>query len=638
MASTIETQLNILHVIGDVPFGTLAKGRFCAAETVPRCIGGIVCHCLLNISQRSPEKSLKQELEEELNLNREDLRSHAWYHGSISREVGEQFNGRENGDFLVRDSLSRQGDLVLTCRWAGKPLHFMIEYCYSTPDMPEPGYRLEHEVFRSVPALICAHIGGQLPLSKCTPAFLGQPVLRSVPLRCLSSKHAELLCPAAESNSWQQKSGGSFQTCSSSGSCTSNLLFVRSPIYKRIGLGALHHPPGKLNRSFLWSPTYRIPVSPVAYSAFVDSKKKKIGAEQRPSMKQCEGNLPNERFPHQFPNGGGFTRTAVMCSPFRTMHQSNASMGNIALVLQEEKISSFHPLDFPSLLLPGPNKPLEVSIMRRVKELVSEQSPVELARYIMDGGDCFHPFLFVARIIDVSAEQTRSMGTPSGLELITLPHGRQLREDLLERFCLLSIGLAVDVLGCTGSVKERADLMQRYVCTACTLWKPIGDLYGFAALMVGLEMTQVAQLEQTWSAVREMHTSTALLYDSQLRPFMHMLREGKDFPSLSNTSFPYILPLLIYLDASANNGHTHTMMPDDDSTPEALDVLIRHLQATRDVAQQADICRKHAEAQLGGKADEAPTLPANGVARWRRRHEASAFSHRFKPRGRESGR
>lgn len=40
----------------------------------------------------------------------------------------------------------------------------------------------------------------------------------------------------------------------------------------------------------------------------------------------------------------------------------------------------------------------------------------------------------VARIVGVTEEQRRLMGVESGLELITLPHGRQLRQDLLERY------------------------------------------------------------------------------------------------------------------------------------------------------------------------------------------------------------
>lgn len=36
---------------------------------------------------RREMESLKKELEEELKLSTEDLRSHAWYHGPLNREV-----------------------------------------------------------------------------------------------------------------------------------------------------------------------------------------------------------------------------------------------------------------------------------------------------------------------------------------------------------------------------------------------------------------------------------------------------------------------------------------------------------------------------------------------------------------------
>lgn len=40
----------------------------------------------------------------------------------------------------------------------------------------------------------------------------------------------------------------------------------------------------------------------------------------------------------------------------------------------------------------------------------------------------------VARILGVTSEMQRMMGVSSGLELLTLPHGHQLRLDLLERY------------------------------------------------------------------------------------------------------------------------------------------------------------------------------------------------------------
>lgn len=39
-----------------------------------------------HVMDRTPER-LKKELEEELLLSSEDLRSHAWYHGRIPRQV-----------------------------------------------------------------------------------------------------------------------------------------------------------------------------------------------------------------------------------------------------------------------------------------------------------------------------------------------------------------------------------------------------------------------------------------------------------------------------------------------------------------------------------------------------------------------
>lgn len=44
---------------------------------------------------------------------------------------------------------------------------------------------------------------------------------------------------------------------------------------------------------------------------------------------------------------------------------------------------------------------------------------------------CLHQ---VGRITRVPREQQQAMGVSSGLELITLPHGHQLRLDLLERY------------------------------------------------------------------------------------------------------------------------------------------------------------------------------------------------------------
>jgi hypothetical protein len=69
--------------------------------------------------------ALKKALEWELALDSRDLRSHAWYHGPISRQRAEDILKIE-GDFLVRDCVSQPGNYVLSCKGKHQTLHFVI--------------------------------------------------------------------------------------------------------------------------------------------------------------------------------------------------------------------------------------------------------------------------------------------------------------------------------------------------------------------------------------------------------------------------------------------------------------------------------------------------------------------------------
>jgi len=67
----------------------------------------------------------RKALEWELSLDSRDLRSHAWYHGAIPRTRADQII-IQDGDFLVRDCASQPGNYVLSTRWKGQALHFVI--------------------------------------------------------------------------------------------------------------------------------------------------------------------------------------------------------------------------------------------------------------------------------------------------------------------------------------------------------------------------------------------------------------------------------------------------------------------------------------------------------------------------------
>lgn len=55
----------------------------------------------------------------------------------------------------------------------------------------------------------------------------------------------------------------------------------------------------------------------------------------------------------------------------------------------------------------------------------------------------------------------------------------------------MAIGVAVDILGCTGSVEERASTLNRIILVALELKDTVGDLFAFTALMKALDLPQV---------------------------------------------------------------------------------------------------------------------------------------------------
>lgn len=71
------------------------------------------------------QMNLRKALEWELSLDARDLRSHAWYHGTIPRSRAEEIV-EHDGDFLVRDCTSQPGNYVLSTRCKGQSLHFVI--------------------------------------------------------------------------------------------------------------------------------------------------------------------------------------------------------------------------------------------------------------------------------------------------------------------------------------------------------------------------------------------------------------------------------------------------------------------------------------------------------------------------------
>lgn len=133
---------------------------------------------------------LKKALEWELSLDTRDLRSHAWYHGAIPRQRAEEIVDKD-GDFLVRDCTSQPGNYVLTCRWKGQSLHFVINKVVIQPETvyERVQYQFEDDAYDTVPDLITFYVGSGKPISSASGARIQAPRNRLYPLSFYATKY-----------------------------------------------------------------------------------------------------------------------------------------------------------------------------------------------------------------------------------------------------------------------------------------------------------------------------------------------------------------------------------------------------------------------------------------------------------------
>ncbi|XP_031430519.1 breast cancer anti-estrogen resistance protein 3 isoform X4 [Clupea harengus] len=262
-----------------------------------------------------------------------------------------------------------------------------------------------------------------------------------------------------------------------------------------------------------------------------------------------------------------------------------------------ETESAFRPSESKFRLLPtADNKPLEMTVLKRAKELVVSRDPRVIAKHLLLA-DCQ-----VARTLNISEVVKGQMGVTSGLELVTLPHGRQLRQDLMERHHTMAIGVAVDILGCTGSLEERAATLNRIILVALELRDSMGDLYAFSSIMKALDMPQITRLDHTWTTLRRKYTQTAIIYEKSLKPFFKGLYEGTVDAPLKSTTIPLLLPLLTLMERPAVAFEGMELWESND---QGCEIMLRHLEEARAMAHNADLYSANAKRALQDfQADE----------------------------------
>uniref|UniRef100_A0ACB8F3F7 Breast cancer anti-estrogen resistance protein 3 n=1 Tax=Sphaerodactylus townsendi TaxID=933632 RepID=A0ACB8F3F7_9SAUR len=418
-----------------------------------------------------PEK-LKKELEEELQLSGEDLRSHAWYHGWIPRQLAESLIQRD-GDFLIRDSLSSPGNFVLTCQWKNISQHFRISktilrlneaYC-------RVQYQFEDESFDSIPGLVRYYVGNRRPISKQSGAIIFQPINRTVPLRCLEEKYGASpvrqressipeekveppkrlslnMCSrqTQEQNSIQENLLRNKEKSGSHPSCLDHVQEKRFPLkahqsdsYLPIGSRYPAQGPEAELSPCPKSPAYRTgsepALSPFMFRRFaselqINDAVRSSDSQLYPRPPPKPSKAPLLRLLHSsevlycelnaaVPTDGSVAKQPLcqknsfvehLTAKENGIHSSrnsetsylilgdNDSLSSVDLLTTQtetgkesntfvapvlEMVSSFRPNAFESKLLPPENKPLEMAMLKKVKELLTNNEAKTIALHIL---------------------------------------------------------------------------------------------------------------------------------------------------------------------------------------------------------------------------------------------------------------
>lgn len=553
-----------------------------------------------------------------------NLSSHGWYHGRIPWEVSESLVQRD-GDFLVRDSLTSIGDFVLTCCWSQKVLHFLIRKVLlrSCETYTRAQYFLTEETFDSLPALVRSYVGNKRPLSKQSGAYIYSPVNRTLPLRYLetmfglpSAENSPLNSPTRQKESQKKRESitvtealeielirpQSDVVMSFEATIEQHVVVSTSPIIMST-LARRRQSPSE-NRKFVI-----VPSSPIL----------RRSSEIRLCSSPPENTLiylePTVHLLSSMTHSHQNNREANHAQNDPVIYQADPVATNHPFVRHEmqtldckeeydddylvpftmDTVSCFKPSVYQSPQMPPENKPLETTILKKVKDVLFKVDINKMAMHITKV-DCM-----IAQILDTSDDMMKGMGVSSGLELLTLPHGHHLRQDLLERFHTMSIMLAVQLLGCTGSADERATLLHRAIHLASELKSSLGNLFGFATVMKCLELPQIARLDETWAVLRQKYTESAVLYEKTLRPSMRRMNDGEEISRPTDTTFPHVLPLLSLLERNVVTLESESW----ESADTGVAMVLSHLEAARTIACNGRIFSANAEAKLQGFQEEA---------------------------------
>ncbi|KAG8189215.1 hypothetical protein JTE90_013748 [Oedothorax gibbosus] len=547
-------------------------------------------------TEASPE-DLKRALEWELSLDNVDLRSHAWYHGTIPRPRAEELMGEE-GDFLIRDCISRPGDYVLTCRWRGTHLHFVINKVVFQPFTvyERIQYQFEDDCFDTVPDLVTYYVGNKRPISAASGAVISRPVNRSMPLSYYATRYG-LECqmhyaalalekvagsqeslsekcgsgdslnqerrmsqpsdklkedphpsgvstmPRSASNDYPRKSLPNFSTLQHGGLQSKSMSLEKKGLKHKSSQENVPDVFISKEESKEESPPpkpSRIPNKKYSTTANVTQRNKSNSNDAPPHLYSELNfiNKPNtQRLEgNETKNNHDWSSTSLIKFGPKDGHEVPNRMSREITIPEVDPPSSFDLGSFTTVLLPTENKPLDPQALAKMRCMILEGGAKVIASHLTQVD---------LDVLRLSHREDLGLGVLTGFELLVLPQGQQMRLDLLERTECLKYFVAITILTC-GDEEVRSQVLNKWIQIAIETKTALGNLYGFTGIMQGLALSQISRLRCTWLKLRQTCTENAFTYETKLRPTIKNMQECSN-PQAPNTCIPYLLSLIIIL-------------------------------------------------------------------------------------------
>ncbi|CAH2103090.1 unnamed protein product [Euphydryas editha] len=579
-------------------------------------------------------------LEWELSLPSDQIISHGWYHGALSRTAAESLL-QQDREFLVRESSSQPDNYVLSCRSNGQHLHFVIQRIIVHPDtvFERYQYQFEDEAYDTVADLITSYVGSGKPISAASGARIQYPANRMVPLTNFISgeETGTMVSPNGESNYGNAYSLYSHFAAKPGGSLRVPFKKQRSHSLTPIDM-TQHVTHGKSasadgviqsqtmkhakicssesnSSSNTWDAN--LPTSPPAKPARYDGPKADDRRLELHRLYHVSGSDSG--------NGSGDSTQSSAHSDPNNKSRSDAdyhivntptNKQQFDYELTEARLLQLENLDYTvesrinlenfqsQIILPTLTKPLESETLHTIKLLLRTSGPRILANHMTK--------IDLHFLLEDSIQIEKLDKTASGLELCFLPQGRSLRMDVIERVEAFRLLVAVTILTCQTD-RQRADTINDWILLAIETKTALGNLYGFSAIMFGLCMPQVECLENAWNILRRAYTDNAFMFEAKLRPCFKSMNEGTN-PLPPNTTTPYVIPPVLCFHLF--DGEGGGLMQPDDSFPTSLmnslefdfDATAAHLEAARHFPQQVDMFKRNARTVVQEMSSLGPML------------------------------